>query len=91
MYSRVACAGVVVLPGRGHEVDRLRVVVDVDRDGQEVGVGADGLGEGRLVEDERGGRLDRELDRGADLVALAGVEVVVLVAAGVPAQGRRAL
>src|SRR5262249_38855815 len=53
--------GLVVLPRRGHQVDRVLVAVDVDGDGQEVGVGADGVGQGLLVEDERGGRLDLQL------------------------------
>ena len=56
-------AGIVGLPRRDHQVDRLVFPVDVNRRGQEVGVGADGVGQRLLLEDEGGRRLDLELVR----------------------------
>ena len=79
--------GVFVLPRRIHQVDRMLIPLDIDRRRQKVGVGANGVGQGAFLEDERRGRLDAQLDGGADLIALARRQIVMLIAARVPAQG----
>ena len=82
---------VVRLPRRRHQIDRVLVAVNVDGNRQKIRIGANGVGQRLLVEDERRGRLDLELNGGADLVALGRRQVVVLVAGRVPAQGGSAL